>query len=141
MKRLPNWHRRLETHLASAHGRNFQWGAFDCALHACDAVNAQTGIDPGEAFRGSYASEAEAAAAMGPDLGKFAAAVAAKYGMPEIAPLHARRGDVVHVDNKTAAGALGVVDLSGTFAVCAASRGLIRVRMSRWKRAWAVPMI
>jgi hypothetical protein len=58
--------------------------------------------------------------------------------MQEVAPRLARRGDVVFVDNSTAEGALGLVDLSGTCAACVSQDGYRRVPMRRWKRAWRV---
>jgi hypothetical protein len=33
---------------------------------------------------------------------------------------------------------LGVVDLSGRFAWCVLERGMVRIPMGRWLRAWRV---
>jgi hypothetical protein len=136
--RLPNWHRALAAKFAGAEKRAFSWGRFDCALFACDCIHAQTGVDPGAAFRGRYATEQEAAALIGNNLGTTAASVAAQFKLAEIGAGHGHRGDLVLVDNKTAQGALAIVDFTGMYAVCPASQGLLRVRRHRWKRVWRV---
>jgi hypothetical protein len=136
MKRLPNWRMPLAELFRQAQTQTFAWGSFDCALFACDCVWVQTGKDPAAAFRGTYSTEAEANA-LG-SLSAIAETVAAQFGLAEIAPGHAGRGDIVLIQNQTAQGALAVVDFSGAYAVCPGSRGLIRVRRHRWQRAWRV---
>lgn len=42
----------------------FAWGRHDCCLFAADAVRAVTGHDPAADLRGTYATAAEAAAAL-----------------------------------------------------------------------------
>ncbi len=138
MKRLPNWRQLLEAHLEAARASRFKWGVFDCALAACDAVLVMTGEDPGAEYRGKYASAVQAAALMGTDLGTFAAAIAAKLGAKQVLPGYGRRGDVALVNNGNPSHALGIVDLSGRFAMCAAGRGLTRVPMRLWLRAWQI---
>jgi hypothetical protein len=137
LNRLPNWEAALLAWQKTAATRTFAWGTFDCALAACDAVMAQTGVDPGQKFRGTYSTEAEALKLLGPEgLGGFAAAVAREFGMAEAAPKFAHRGDLVLVDNGQPGGALGIVDLSGRFALCVLERGQVRMPMARWQRAW-----
>ena len=136
MSRFPNWRMPLAELFRQAQTRTFAWGSFDCALFACDCVRAQTGKDPASGFRASYSTEAEAKA-LG-SLSTIAETVAAKFGLAEIAPSHAGRGDVVLIHNQTDQGALAVVDFSGAYAVCPGLRGLIRVRRHRWQRAWRV---
>ena len=141
MKRIHNWPALLPAHSHShprQRGKQFQWGQWDCALAVCDAIHALTGVDPGLPYRGKYSTEEEARALIGGDLGKFAAAIAAEHGMPEVAPRLARRGDVVFVDNKNPEGALGIVDMTGACASCVGEHGYIRVPMHRWKRCWRV---
>lgn len=142
MKRLQHWDRLLPAHThGDGRGKSFEWGKFDCALAACDAIKAITGVDPGEKFRGAYSTAEEAGAliaAAGGTFGDFAAAIAAEYGMQEVGPRLARRGDVVWVDNGTPEGALGIVDLTGTRAACAATTGRLLIPMRRWRRAWRV---
>jgi hypothetical protein len=144
MKRLAHWETLLGAHFEQAHTRRFAWGTFDCALAVCDGIKAITGVDPGAPYRGKYTTEKEALTLIGPDLGAFAATVCQSSGFPEWLsgdgkprPGFGRRGDAALVS--TSAGpVLGIVDLSGRFAWCAAERGFTRVPMKRWLRAWKV---
>lgn len=138
MKRVANWISLLPAHTGHSRKRGFAWGTRDCALAACDAIKALTGIDPAENFRGKYSTPEEAAQLIGSDLGAFAARIAAQYGMQEVPPQFARRGDVVFVDNGRPEGGLGIVDLTGARAACASQNGSLLVPMRRWKRAWRV---
>ena len=90
------------------------------------------------AHRGKYSDEAGAIAIFGTDLGSFAATIAASFGMQEVPPTMARRGDAVHADNGTEYGCLGVVAMDGRFASCVSTKGHVHVPMHRWKRAWRV---
>jgi len=137
-KRLSNWRAPLAAEFAAAEKRAFAWGSFDCALFACDCVKAQTGVDPGTAFRGRYSTAEQASALIGGSLAALVAIVAAEFKLAEIGTGHARRGDLVLIDNRTALGALAVADFTGMYAVCPGAVGLIRVRRHRWKRAWRV---
>jgi len=139
MKRVAGWERALAGWMQDALTRKFEWGKWDCALAACDAVNAITGVDPAAAFRGKYSTEAEALFLLGPEgLGVFAAAIAKQFGMAEARPKFAHRGDVALVDNGLPGVALGIVDLSGRFSWCVVERGLVRMPMERWLKAWRV---
>lgn len=138
MDRLPNWEQILAEHFDAAQKRQFAWGEFDCALAVCDAVKAITGIDPGVEFRGTYRTEAEADAKIAAGLGEFAAGVAARFGFREVKASFAGRGDIVLLNNGNPKCALGIVDLTGRTAMCASERGMVRLRMDRWLRAWKV---
>jgi hypothetical protein len=141
VKRLLNWPALLEAHLEGARKQTFSWGKWDCALAACDAIKAITGTDPGAPYRGKYSTEGGAATLAGATLvafGAFVATATAGLAMPQVSVRHARRGDLVLCDNGTPQGALGIVDLSGRYAVCAGAKGLLKLRMSRWKKAWRV---
>lgn len=52
MTRYPDWKSRLHRFLAEARRAEFQRGLCDCAVFACDAVEAQTGVDLAADFRG-----------------------------------------------------------------------------------------
>jgi uncharacterized protein DUF6950 len=146
LKRFPDWQRRLAAQMEKARAAKFAWGTFDCALAVCDAIAAITGVDPAAPYRGKYATEAEATALIGDDLGAFAAGIFSNLGAKEVRPTFARRGDVVLVNNTPPSSpsgivstALGFVDLSGAFAPCASGdKGVVRVRMGRWLRAWQI---
>lgn len=139
MTRVPGWESFLAAHFDRARHESFVWGTFDCALAVCDGVKAISGIDPGDKYRGKYSTEGEARTIIGNDLGNFAAGICDSLGFPEH-PRYSfgRRGDVVLVDNRDPAHALGTIDLSGRFAWCVAGTGFIRIPMSRWLRAWRI---
>ena len=138
MKRHPQWQRKLAGRITSARQLEFAWGTFDCAMWVCDWIRDVTGIDPGANYRGKYSTEAEAQAIFGADLGAFAATVATSIGATEVPPRYARRGDIVHVDNGTTYGALGVVNLDARFAMCVSQNGVVPAHMNHWKRAWQI---
>lgn len=148
MQRLPNWQRRLANTISTAHEVPFEWGKWDCALAACRLIHSITGVDPAEKYRGTYSTEAEAQAIIGPDLGQFVAGIAQSFGMEEVPPTYARRGDVVLVNNTppqesgqpapTPTTSLGIVGLDPRFAHCASDQGMKRIAMHRWLRAWRV---
>src|ERR1700743_3011421 len=83
----------------------FAWGKQDCCLFAADGVQAITGVDIAEDFRGKYTDQASAFALIesitgGTTVVDGAAFCATKFGMQEWkAPLCARRGDLVAVKN------------------------------------------
>lgn len=138
IERHHDWRERLGRAIEEAKDRTFEWGTFDCALHACNCLEAITGVDPAAKHRGTYSDAAGAAAIHGESLADFAAQICAELDWPEVPPTMAQRGDVVYVDNGTPHGALGVVSLDGRFASCASDKGLVLVRIHRWKRAWKV---
>jgi hypothetical protein len=138
LKRLPDWRFRLGQMIDSAAELSFAWGTFDCALHVCNCIRAITGSDPALEYRGKYQDEAGAAALYGSSLETFIEQKAAQLGCEEISVTFAHRGDVVFVDNGTSQGALAVVCGDGRFASCAGEKGLVLVRMERWRRAWKI---
>jgi len=138
MTRFPDWPERLHRMIESAVELSFEWGRFDCALHVCNCIRALIDVDPGAEYRGKYSDESGAAAIYGSSFEQFIAAICLNLGFPEVPVTFARRGDVVFLDNGTPHGAIGVVSLDGRFASCASDKGLVLVRMHRWKRAWQI---
>ena len=61
MTRYHDWEARLNDYLAAMRGQPFIYGALDCALFACGAVEAMTGVDPAAQYRGIYSTEKGAA--------------------------------------------------------------------------------
>lgn len=141
--RLPEWPRKLAQLVASAREVPFAWGTFDCAMFCCQWIRELTGTDPGAAYRGKYSTEAEAISIFGTDLAAFAAGVIVPLGAIEVEVTYARRGDIVFVDNSSEEnpspyGALAIVDLDGRHSVCVSTKGVARLHMKRWKRAWRI---
>lgn len=94
LARLPGWEARLDVVVEAARHAPYALGRHDCARFAGTCVAAVTGVDLWPQV-GAYASRREAAqaiAAFGRDL---AAAVSRLLGVDLVAPVLARRGDVV----------------------------------------------
>lgn len=89
--RYRDWQSRLAALIAERERAAFAWGANDCALFVCDAVQAQTGHDPAADVRG-YKTEAGAARVI-KRLGGMRAIGASRFGA-EILPALAQVGDV-----------------------------------------------
>lgn len=136
--RLPEWENLLKAAIDAARAQSFEWGKFDCALAACDLIAAMTGTDPGAPYRGRYKDEAGALAIAGGELLGFFSAIAAGCGFPLVPPMLAHHGDLVLRKSVGAFPALGIVGPDGRFALCAGEKGLARVRMKHWIRAWRV---
>jgi len=124
--RLEGWEQRLAELIGDAQVRAFQYGEWDCALFACEAIAVCTGDNPNRAFLG-YAGDAGCAAVLHEHGGLRAIAdrVATERGFRHIPVLMAQRGDVV----------LGVHDGRETLGVCIGAsvafavqpRGLARI--------------
>lgn len=151
LKRTKHWlTRELDAFLRDHAHDTFAWGKNDCCLFAADALEAFTGVDIADDFRGRYDDEVSAFALIktvtgGETVADAAAHCAAKHSLTEWAnkdgkplPLMARRGDLCIVDN---AGRMiaGIVDLSGAFVACMGEAGIIRLSIRRVVRAWHVP--
>lgn len=124
------------------------WGTNDCAMFAAGAVLAMTGVDPAAEWRGSYATEDDAAALMD-RLGGLDAVCLLKFGEP-VPPLCARRGDLLlgferEVGEHYLAVCVGAVGVSpgtvwdadrerGVFAL----DGLVHRPLSEFKHAYRV---
>lgn len=99
IKRLSDWPERLAKFIADTRQKPFVWGENDCCLFAMDCVEAITGHDLAEPYRG-YKSQIQALRLLNKcgGVAGIADAVAAKYNIPEIPPLTAQRGDVCLFD-------------------------------------------
>lgn len=157
MKRVEDWPARLDEAIRVAFWRPFSWGGHDCALFACDAIEAMTGVDPAASFRGQYKSKRGAYAALkrfsDGGLEEAAEKMAGELGAPEIGPAFAGRGDVALLpvempDGPSAEGfgpqagkvsdALGIVGPDGRHVLVAAPEGLAKLPVALVKRAWRV---
>jgi len=140
MTRYEDWPRRLDDFLQAASERPFSWGERDCCTLAADAVQAMTGDDPYTLWRGKYKS-ARGAARIVAKAGGLVGLWTQLLGQP-VAPLMARRGDVVVVGGVACAPgwseAAGVVDLTGMWIACAGPAGLVSLPLSAAVAAWRV---
>ncbi len=93
--RRTDWEKRLAAWLAAVEQRPYQWGSHDCALFGCGALEALTGGDYGQPWRGKYRSEAGAAKMLRrAGFDDHDAAFTAALGQP-VPPLRLRRGDII----------------------------------------------
>lgn len=99
--RYQDWEARLSVYLDRVAEEPFKWGTHDCALFASDCVLAMTGVDPAEAYRGTYDTVVGAAKALREHgAGTLLKSFTATFGEP-ISPHFAQRGDLVMLDPKT----------------------------------------
>lgn len=139
--RFPDWPERLDAYLRTTREAPFAWGSNDCALRACDAVLAITGVDIAEDFRGRYTTRAGATRVMrrlyGGNLETVAEKIAAARGMAEVRPALARRGDVVLFDSPQGP-SLGIVAHNGRHAEFKIKNNPCLIRVDECRRAWRV---
>ncbi len=130
--RYPDWPIRLNKYIAKVQHDPFVMGKHDCCTFAAGAVEAMTGIDPMEEFRGKYATWREAVTAL-KALGenKLQATLVAKFGEP-IGGAYAQKGDVVMYE-----GACGI--MLGLFGMFIGGNGLMYVRLRNIDCTFRVP--
>jgi hypothetical protein len=107
--RRVGWEKRYHLALAKAQSRTFELGAWDCCIFAADIVNAITGVDPAQDYRGSKLAAFRAINAAG-SLNEFASRIATEAGLVPWPVARAHRGDVVLLP--------GDRDFDCTVAVC-----------------------
>ena len=133
------WPERLASFIEERRHAPFAWGSNDCSLFACDAMLAMTGIDIAAEFRGKYSDELGALRCLkdhaGGALEATAEKIAAQFGLLEIPPLHAQRGDVAIIPT-TNGPALGVV--IGEDIVAAGPSGVAFFSLRDVQRAWRI---
>jgi hypothetical protein len=144
---LPKPHNWREQHfhnfiLENAH-KPFVWGENDCCLFPANAIQAISGVDLADDFRGRYRDEASAFALIksltgGSSVADAAAYCAHKHGLVEHEfPLMAKRGDLVVVKNGDAL-ICGLVHLNGRHVITVSTNGHVRLPVSNVVRAWSI---
>jgi len=133
MTRLADWDRLLDAFLQENLKRPFEFGTWDCGLFTAGAIQAMTGVDLAETYRGTYHSEEEAKALGTPEeiVGKSALA---DFGCE---PNFAHRGDLVLLSNPPLNPCLGILGLDGR-AIMATDEGLTWVPRERVLKSWHV---
>lgn len=93
--RKETWVESLSLYLDRVGDESFKWGSHDCALFAAGAINAVTGEDLSENFKGQYSSVREAVAWLrAHDYSSFQEAITDQLGLP-VHTAKAGRGDIV----------------------------------------------
>jgi hypothetical protein len=141
LARLPDWQSRLSEYILRNARRPFRYGELDCGLWVAGAIEAMTGVDVAAELRGytcrRQAFDRIAAACGSRSIEKIADHLAAKFGILEISPAFAQRGDAVQLE-RGAKAKLGVVGMNGLEILIPYREGLLRVPMRLAVRAWHV---
>jgi hypothetical protein len=144
MTKRTDWHQKLLDTLYFYRNLPFEWGTHDCALFACNTIEAMTDEDLARDFRGKYSSALQAARVIraftkGGDLEALAEKICSEHGLDEVPVKFAQRGDVVvlHATSNHRV-ALGIVGADPRYAYAPGPLGLVRVPMSEWLRAWRI---
>lgn len=156
LRRFDQWPELLAAFIAQHENTRFEWGRFDCALFAADAIHIMTGVDLATDFRWQYATALSATRKMQkfltqinadhPEINadgkglleKVAEKIAAAHGMEEVVVSLAARGDVVLFDTEEHGPALGIIDMSGVQGVFASAAGVEQIPATECRRAWRV---
>lgn len=139
MTRRQDWQSRLGAFLALHMKDPFAWGSWDCALWTASAIAEMTGVDIAEKYRGQYSGEKSAMSLCfhetggSADLGDMVAKVTAEFGMPEVKPPFAQRGDMALTKQ-----CLGLVSLNGVEIIVLDDQGMRTVPLTEAIRVWRV---
>lgn len=139
MKRYEDWAARLDAYLRAQENREFDWGAFNCAFFAMDAVLVMTGVDHASEYRGTFKTAAGAARALRKNgFENLKLLAVSKFGAPLPSCRYAQRGDLIGFETPEGF-ILGIVDLSGIkFAAVTLNHGLVRINMAQARCAWRI---
>jgi len=139
MERREGWEHWLAEFLFKRKDTPFKYGANDCCLFVCDAVEQMTGVDPAVDYRGKYSTKREAFDLIDWDIEGHMGDLFKTYGMTENGINHAGRGDVALV-NGPMGDALGVIDMTGERVALPAKTGLMYFPKDKdtVKKTWRV---
>ncbi len=148
LTRKQNWPQLLREAIEEKKHARFQPGTHDCCISACDIVEKMTGVDIAAEFRDYYDKEGmQFALDEHGGVEKIAEIATKKYGLPEIPPSVAQRGDLLllnfsdykDIPNAPDGAVMANVDLDGSHAVACSDKGWQRVPIKACaKRAWRV---
>ena len=141
LARFPDWQSRLSSYVLENARRPFKYGELDCGLFVAGAICAMTGVDVALELRG-YTDRRQAFARIRSLCGRPTVEAAAEhlagvFGLAEISPLMAGRGDPVQLGEGRSS-KLGIVAMHGFEVLIPYRDGLLRVPRSLALRAWRV---
>lgn len=143
IRRREDWQIVLAQLILDARDVAFAWGSHDCCLWSADVVMAIStdGLDLAADFRGTYSDAAGAAAAVeaytgGGTVEDLAVMKAEAFGLAEVSPAFAWRGDVVLADADLGP-CLGILRSDGE-AAFVAPEGQVMRPVAELRRAWRV---
>ena len=145
LKRRRDWVDRFEKAVCERIEMAFSWGSHDCVMAAVHCIKAMTDEDVAKHLRGYKTLRgARYRIARYGGIQGLAEDVAERYGVEEVKPMFAQRGDCVVVrgdivDPETGTDeVLGVVALSGHHVLVADEKGWREFPLTSVVRAWRV---
>jgi hypothetical protein len=130
MMRVAIWEQALSDYISSKRDEPFQYGVNDCCMFAAGAVEAMTGVDPMEEFKGTYSDLRGSIKAL-KEIGDGDLETTLDSKFEEVAISHAQRGDLAFFDES-----VGVI--MGGFAYFVSDEGLERIPREMWEKCWSV---
>lgn len=134
MKRLSDWEPRLDIAIAAGRRAPFAYGSHDCLSFPALCIEAVTGVDLFEPFRGRYNDQAGAAALV-PDMEPFLEDLAQRHAWAAQEPCTARKGDLAAV--RLGATFLCAV-VYGSLIIPEAPAGLRRFGLLMAEKVWRI---
>ncbi len=102
--RYPDWPRRLSEYLGSLHGKEFEWGVFDCCTLINGSIEAITGESHMDEFIGTYDSHATAMMSLRTNgAGTLFDTLKEKFGEP-LPGVQGQRGDIAYLEDQKVCG-------------------------------------
>jgi len=142
MKKQPDWINRFSDVVDAANGMAFDWAECNCCTFSADLFEAVTGIDPIAKYRGKAKTKKGALAILkrfgGGGVVEALEKTAEIYGLEEVPPLYAKRGDpvIAHWNGEFIAGA---ISLNGREVLALhPDKGLSMLPVSSVTRAWSI---
>jgi hypothetical protein len=130
MMRVAIWEEALSDYISNKRDEPFQYGVNDCCMFAAGAVEAMTGVDPMEEFKGTYSDLRGSIKAL-KEIGEGDLETTLDSKFEEVAISHAQRGDLAFFDES-----VGVI--MGGFAYFVSDEGLERIPREMWEKCWSV---
>lgn len=137
--RLPNWEEKLGKYIASMERKDFRYGVLDCCRFAAGAVEAIAGKNLMEEVPRYFGvQEARRLLKSLGGLEMAAETITLGFGLREVEPLKAQRGDMVLAYLASGRPCMGVVSPNGWHCIFPALHGLARIPLRECARAWRV---
>ena len=145
IRKRPDWASNLSSYLYDHRDVAFGYDrdkGLDCCTFTFGAIEAQTGINIGSAFLGSYRTAKESLRTMRsycgrPSLEAAIEKLMKEHGIEECPVTLARRGDPILISQGRGS-SLGILDLNGRDIVTISNQGIWRLPLSRGLRAWNI---
>jgi hypothetical protein len=141
----PDWATKLSSYLYERRKEAFSYDCergLDCCSFTFGAIDAQTGINIGSGFFGTYRTAKESLRTMRsycgrPSLEAAIEKLMQEKGIEECPVTLARRGDPILI-RQGRGSSLGILDLNGRDIVTISNKGIWRLPLSRGLRAWNI---